>query len=86
MSSNNEVENTNNSPDELSRIDNFVKIAPGNEYTIDQKSQQLCREGKNGQTECVKLNLECKYPYYALCVRCAWMVEKRVMYSDSSVF
>jgi hypothetical protein len=59
--SNIEAENNNNSPDELSRIDNFVKSAPGNEYTIDQKEQTLCRQGLNGQRECVKLNLECKY-------------------------
>lgn len=46
---------------ELARIDNFVKDAPGREYTIDQKSQTLCRQGLSGQRECVKLNLECKF-------------------------
>lgn len=60
--SSNETENTQQqSNDELLRIDNFVKTAPGKEYTIDQKEQELCRDGLNGQRECVKLNLECKY-------------------------
>lgn len=72
MSSNNEAENTNNSPDELARIDKFVKSAPGTEYTIDQKEQTLCRQGLNGQRECVKLNLECKfiYQYYVILCLC----------------
>lgn len=62
--SSNETENTqqqDQSNNELLRIDNFVKMAPGKEYTIDQKEQELCRDGLNGQRECVKLNLECKY-------------------------
>lgn len=58
MSSNENTE-TNNS--ELTRLDNFVNAAPGNEYTIDQKEQTLCRQAANGQRDCVKLNLECKY-------------------------
>lgn len=59
--SSNETENTqqqDQSNNELLRIDNFVKMAPGKEYTIDQKEQELCRDGLNGQRECVKLNLE----------------------------
>lgn len=59
--SSNENNETNNSPDELTRLDNFVNAAPGNEYTIDQKEQTLCRQAANGQRDCVKLNLECKY-------------------------
>ncbi len=46
--------------EEIDRLDSFVKEAPGNEYTIDQKEQALCRQNLNGQRECVKLNLECK--------------------------
>lgn len=59
MSTNNESE-TNYSSKELDRLDSFVKIAPAAGYTIDQKEQELCREGSNGQQECIKLNLECK--------------------------
>lgn len=47
-------------PDEFTRLDSFVKAAPGSEYTIDQKEQTLCRSAPSGQRECVKLNLECK--------------------------
>lgn len=61
--SSNETENTNQSNEELTRIDKFVNTAPGKEYTIDQKEQTLCREGLNGKRECVKLNLECKYMF-----------------------
>ncbi|KAG0748057.1 hypothetical protein G6F57_006348 [Rhizopus arrhizus] len=57
MSTNNESE-TNYSSKELDRLDSFVKIAPAAGYTIDQKEQELCREGSNGQQECIKLNLE----------------------------
>lgn len=46
--------------EEIDRLDSFVKEAPGNEYTIDQKEQELCRQNLNGQGECIKLNLECK--------------------------
>jgi hypothetical protein len=61
MSSIENTETNNTTSNELLRIDNFVKTAPGNEYTIDQKEQTLCRSAANGQRECVKLNLECKY-------------------------
>ncbi|EIE88174.1 hypothetical protein G6F46_009980 [Rhizopus delemar] len=44
--------------EEIDRLDSFVKEAPGNEYTIDQKEQELCRQNLNGQGECIKLNLE----------------------------
>ncbi|KAI8646327.1 hypothetical protein BD408DRAFT_360114 [Parasitella parasitica] len=57
MSSSENSEN-NNATDEITRLDNFVKAAPGNEYTIDQKEQTLCRQASNGQRDCVKLNLE----------------------------
>lgn len=56
-----EMSSTTETPDEFTRLDNFVKIAPGSEYTIDQKEQTLCRSSATGQRECVKLDLECKY-------------------------
>ncbi|KAI9280721.1 hypothetical protein BY458DRAFT_500168 [Sporodiniella umbellata] len=43
---------------EFSRLDTFVNAAPGREYTIDQKNQELCRLGPEGQQDCVKLNLD----------------------------
>ncbi|KAI8976065.1 hypothetical protein BDB01DRAFT_728119 [Pilobolus umbonatus] len=43
---------------EFERIDKFVNVAPTREYTIDQKSQTLCRQSENGQKECIKVNLE----------------------------
>ncbi|KAI8979452.1 hypothetical protein BDF20DRAFT_869581 [Mycotypha africana] len=61
MSSMNNNENENidmKDLKELERIDQFVSKAPGSSYTIDQKEQTLCREGLNGQRDCVKLNLE----------------------------
>lgn len=60
MSSNNETR-VENEQEEFTRLDNFVKKAPGSEYTIDQKEQELCRTSINGEPECIKLNLECKY-------------------------
>lgn len=63
MSSTENTETNNATSNELLRIDNFVKAAPGNDYTIDQKEQTLCRSAVSGQRECVKLNLECKYTF-----------------------
>ncbi|CEG72246.1 hypothetical protein CU097_015793 [Rhizopus azygosporus] len=57
MSNNNEAEN-DHSVKELARLDSFVNASPGSEYTIDQKEQELCRQNVNGQSECIKLNLE----------------------------
>lgn len=55
------MSNTENETNkEFTRLENFVKTAPGKEYRIDQKEQTLCRDGSSGQRECVKLNLECK--------------------------
>ncbi|CEG77419.1 hypothetical protein RMATCC62417_12175 [Rhizopus microsporus] len=62
MSNNNEAEN-DHSVKELARLDSFVNASPGSEYTIDQKEQELCRQNVNGQSECIKLNLECKPAY-----------------------
>ncbi|KAG2232139.1 hypothetical protein INT48_008881 [Thamnidium elegans] len=52
------TENETNTNTEFTRLENFVKTAPGKEYRIDQKEQTLCRDGLSGQRECVKLNLE----------------------------
>ncbi len=49
-----------NTENELARLDTFVNAAPGNEYTIDQKEQTLCRQSLTGEKECVKLKLDCK--------------------------
>ncbi|KAI7904542.1 uncharacterized protein BX663DRAFT_502737 [Cokeromyces recurvatus] len=47
-----------NTENELARLDTFVNAAPGNEYTIDQKEQTLCRQSLTGEKECVKLKLD----------------------------
>ncbi|CAO3702199.1 unnamed protein product [Rhizopus stolonifer] len=55
------MSNNNESIDptkEFTRLESFVKAAPGNEYTIDQKEQELCRKNSNGQEECLKLSLD----------------------------
>ncbi|KAI8340355.1 hypothetical protein EDC96DRAFT_335788 [Choanephora cucurbitarum] len=58
-SSDNETNNNQNLIEkELNRLDKFVKDAPGNEYTIDQKEQELCRNFSGGQEQCIKLHLE----------------------------
>ncbi|KAI9301490.1 hypothetical protein BJ944DRAFT_243220 [Cunninghamella echinulata] len=49
---------TNEGETELQKLDSFVNKAPGNDYTIDQKAQELCRQLPNGQQDCIKLNLE----------------------------
>lgn len=63
----------NETPDEFTRLDTFVKASPGSEYTIDQKEQTLCRSAPSGKRECVKLDLECKYSQndcvYMSCVK-----------------
>ncbi|KAI9253032.1 hypothetical protein BY458DRAFT_522606 [Sporodiniella umbellata] len=56
MADNNETNATQSK--EATRLSEFVKQAPGGEYTIDQKEQELCRQGSQGQSECIKLNLE----------------------------
>ena len=68
-SSDNETNNNQNLIEkELDRLDKFVKDAPGNEYTIDQKEQELCRNFSGGQEQCIKLHLECKLSIKCICI------------------
>ncbi|CAO3623297.1 unnamed protein product [Cunninghamella blakesleeana] len=48
---------TNDTETELQKFDSFVNEAPGNDYLIDQKAQELCRQLPNGEQNCIKLNL-----------------------------
>ncbi|ORY94853.1 hypothetical protein BCR43DRAFT_494703 [Syncephalastrum racemosum] len=55
MADANNSQDTNN---ELARLDKFVAAAPQNGYNLDQYKQQVCRQLPGNQEECLKLNLE----------------------------